>query len=248
MSIRGKAMAAAAVMTLVGGVSAAGTLAAQAATPSCYEHCIDLFSAKFGTHDFPAFVLDVRQQQARAGQPIVLFPASNSNPGEDFFISKSGLVSGFAAVGLVSSAVAQHFGGTCALVSSKTHRCVRHFPNDHAYVIEYAPRGVPSGLCVGVAKTAADGTKVALEPCNSSPGTTWVVDANAKLGNPSVPLINGSDTNVSDPFVLNYPGSAVPFQRPTPQLRTWKLQRYPHGRIFNNQLWSADFGSLSGGF
>ena len=248
MSIRGKVMAAAAVMTLVGGVSAAGTLAARAATPSCYENCIDLFSAKFGTHGFPAFVLDVRQQQARAGQPIVLFPASNSNPGEDFFISRSGLVSGFAAVGLVSSAVAQQFGGNCALFSSKTHRCVRRFPNDHAYVIEYAPKGVPSGLCVGVAKTAANGTNVVLEPCNSSPGTTWVVDANAKLGNPSVPLINGSDTSLSDPFVLNYPGSAVPSQRPAPQLRTFKLQRYLNGRIFNNQLWSADFGPLSGGF
>ena len=49
MSIKGKVMAAAAVMTLVGGVSAVGTLTAQAATPSCYQHCIDLFSQKFGT-------------------------------------------------------------------------------------------------------------------------------------------------------------------------------------------------------
>jgi hypothetical protein len=44
MSISGKIMAAAAVMTLAGGISAAGTLAAQAATPSCYEHCTELYS------------------------------------------------------------------------------------------------------------------------------------------------------------------------------------------------------------
>jgi len=43
------------VMTLVGGVSAAGTLTAQAATPSCYEHCAELYSQKLGH----LFILDV---------------------------------------------------------------------------------------------------------------------------------------------------------------------------------------------
>ena len=248
MSIRGKVMAAAAVMTLVGGVSAVGTLAAQAATPSCYQNCIDLFSQKFGTHGTPSFVLNVLGKRGRAGQPLTLSPASNNNAGEDFIIFQHARVSGFASLGLVSATVAQHYGGTCAQVNSTTHRCVRHYPNDMAYEIEYAPDGVPSGLCVGVARPAGNGTKVVLERCSSGGRTTWVVDANASLGNPYVPLINGSDTNVKDPYVLNFPGSATPTQTPAPQLTTWKLQLYPNGHAFNNQVWSANFGPIQQGF
>jgi hypothetical protein len=244
MSIRGKVVAAAAVMTLAGGVSAAGTLAAQAATPSCYQRCIDLFSQKFGTHGTPSFVLDVLPGRVRAGQPVTLYRASNNDAGEDFLVYFQHRVSSFATLGLVSPALGQRYGGACSLVSSITHRCVRHYPNDWAYEFEYAPDGVQSGLCLGLANNAADGTKVVLETCGLTTRTSWVVDAGAALGNPYVPLINGSDTNVTDPYVLNYPGSATPFQLPTPQLTTWQLQHYPGGGVFNNQLWSANFGPL----
>ena len=248
MSIRGKVMAAAAVMTLVGGVSAVGTLTAQAATPSCYQNCIDLFSQKFGTHGSPSFVLDVLLQRGMAGQPITLYRASNNDAGEDFIIFQHARVSGFASLGLVSATVAQHYGGTCAQVSSMTHKCVRHYPNDMAYEIEYAPDGVPSDLCVGVAHPSATGRRSCSSRAVPRGRTTWVVDANASIGNPYVPLINGSDTNVNDPYVLNFPGSATPIQMPTPQLTTWQLQRYQNGGVFNNQLWSADFGPLKQGF
>jgi hypothetical protein len=144
--------------------------------------------------------------------------------------------------------VAQHWGGTCSQVSAMTHKCVRNYPNDWAYQIEYAPDGVPSGMCVGVEHPAGDGTNVVLERCGSGGRTTWVVDANATLGNSNVPLINGSDTSVKDPYVLNFPGSAAPANMPTPQLTTWKLQRYANGGVFNNQQWSADFGALQQGF
>jgi len=239
MSIRGKVVAVAAVMTLAGGVSAAGTLTAQAATPSCYQHCIDLFSQKFG----PSFILDAQLQRGKAGQPITLYRASNDDAGEDFTIVFSARVSRFAALGLVSSAVASHYGGTCSRVSSTTHKCVSHYPNDWAYEFEYAPYGVTSDLCVGVTETAADGTKVALERCGSV-RTTWVADSGAAAGNRGVPLISGSDTSVADPCVLNYPGSAVPSRMPTPQLTTWALMRHPNGSVFNTQLWSAGFGPL----
>jgi len=239
MSIRGKVVAAAAVMTLAGGASAVGMLTAQAATPSCYQHCIDLFSQKFG----PAFILDVLQQRGQAGQPITLSPASNDDAGEDFTIVFSARVSRAAALGLVSSAVASHYGGTCARVSSVTHKCVSHNPNDWAYEFEYAPYGVTSDLCVGVAKTAADGTKVALEPCGSV-RTTWVADSRYAVGNRAVALISGSDTSVAHPCVLNYPGRSVPFQTPPRQLTTRALSRYAGGGVFNNQLWNAGFGPL----
>ena len=87
MSIKSKIFAAAATLTLVGGLGAAGTLTANAATPSCGHHCIDIFSREFGTHRHPAFVLDVFQQKAKAGQPIILCRTSNSDPAEDFTVS-----------------------------------------------------------------------------------------------------------------------------------------------------------------
>jgi hypothetical protein len=235
MSIRGKAVAAAAVVTLAGGVSAVGTLSAQAATPSCYEHCIELYSQKFGSF----FILDVPLQRGKAGQPITLYRSSNSDPAEDFTISTSARVSRFAAQGLVSPALAARYGGTCERFSSVTHKCVSHYPNDWAYEFEYVPEGTPSGLCMGVAGTAGNGTKVVLEPCGSA-RTVWVADGSAN----AVPLISGTDTSVSDPYVLNYPVGAIPYQMPTPQLNTRPLARNQHGGVLSNQLWSANSGPV----
>ncbi len=52
MSIKSKVLAAAATLTLVGGVGAAGALtagSASAATPSCGTSCINIFTKQFGT-------------------------------------------------------------------------------------------------------------------------------------------------------------------------------------------------------
>ena len=81
MSIKSKIFAAAATLTMVGGLGAAGTLTANAATPSCGHNCIDIFSRQFGTHKHPTFVLDVFQQKAKAGQPIISVPDQQLRPG-----------------------------------------------------------------------------------------------------------------------------------------------------------------------
>jgi hypothetical protein len=226
MFIKSKALATAATLTLVGGIGAAGTLAANAATPPCGHHCIDLFSREFGTHKHPAFVLDVYQQKAQAGQPVILWATSNTDPGEDFTVSAQGTVGDFYKAGLVSAALDLHYS------------------KFWAYEFEYAPDGVGSGLCVGVGSTAVDGTKVALEPCGQSSKTLWVVDSYDTIKGHFVPLINGSDTNFSNPYVLNYPGGAYPTDSPRPQLTTWTLSKYSNGTVFDNQMWSADFGVL----
>ncbi len=43
------------------------------------------------------------------------------------------------------------------------------------------------------------------------------------LSNGYVPLINGSDTNFSQPFVLTYPQSGYPTDLPRPQLLVGKI-------------------------
>jgi hypothetical protein len=227
MSIKSKVIAAAATLALVGGVSTVGTLSASAATPSCGHRCIDLFSREFGTHRNPAFVLDVWRQGKNVGQPVILYQASNSDPAEDFTISAQGTVHDFYEAGLVTAALNLHYS------------------NFEAYEIEYAPLGVASGLCVGVGSTPADGTPVALEQCGVSSKTLWVADSYDTIAGGYVPLINGADTNFSNPYVLNYPGNgAYPTNVPRPQLDTWTLSKYSNGTVFDNQLWGADFGVL----
>jgi len=47
MAIKSKVLAAAAVLTLAGGLSAMGTVAASAATPQCGGGCVEVYSAKY---------------------------------------------------------------------------------------------------------------------------------------------------------------------------------------------------------
>ncbi len=253
MSMKSKVIAAAATVTLVGGVGAIATFSASAATPSCGRDCIDLFSREFGTHTTPGYVQDVLRQGAKVGQPIILFRTSNSDPAEDFTVSFQGFTSDFYAAGLVSSAVALHYGCIPA------NHTGGNFPNcavgvdDPAFETEYAPYGVDSGLCVGVAATATQNEGVSLQPCGVSSKTVWILDLNDSpqtLNHDYVPLINGSDTNFSHPFVLTYPKNGFPTDTPRPQVFVQNLTGFSHGfgspigSVQDNQLWGADFGVL----
>jgi hypothetical protein len=226
MSIKSKVLAAAATLTMVGGLSAAGALSASAATPSCGNSCVDIFSFEFGHHASPNFVLDVWHGTAKAGTPIILFRTSNKDAAEDFTVSFQGTVNDFYQAGLVSSALNLHYS---------------HFA---AFEFEYSPNGVNSGLCVGVGSTAGNLTPVALEPCGQSSKTVWVDDSFDTIRGGYVPLINGSDTNFSHPYVLHYPGNGYPTDVPRPQLNTYELQKYSNGSVYDNELWGANFGVL----
>ena len=251
MSIKSKVFAAAATLTLVGGVGSVAALSAGAATPSCGNQCLDLFSREFGTHQQPNYVMDVWRQGAKVGQPVILFRTSNTDPAEDFNTAFQGLTSEFNAAGLVSNAVALHYG--CA-GQFGANSCTKGV-DDPAFETEYAPFGVDSGLCVGVASTAVQNEGVSLQPCGVSARTVWILDLNdspSTLNHDYVPLINGSDTNFSHPFVLTYPKNGFPTDKPRPQLITQNLTGFTHGfppapilnTINDNQLWGARFGVL----
>jgi len=238
MSIKSKVFAAAATMTLIGGVSAVGALHANAATPSAGPSAIDIFSRDFGTHATPMFSLDTFKQGEKVGQPQILFRTSNSDPALDYTVSYQGLVSDFFAAGLVSAAVDLHYGAGAV-----------GFPDDAAFEVQYDPYGVDSGLCTGVAATATAGEKVTLQPCGVSSKTLWIVDSADTIRGGYVPLINGSDTNFSQPYVLTYPSSAYPTDNPRPELYVTNLtgSRGANGQpifgtVNSNQLWGADFG------
>jgi hypothetical protein len=238
MSVKSKVFAAAATITLIGGVSAVGALHANAATPSAGASAIDIFSRDFGTHASPNFTLDTLRQGEKIGQPQILFRTSNSDPALDYTISYQGLVSDFYAAGLVTAAVDLHYGAGAT-----------GFPDDAAFEVQYDPYGVDSGLCAGVAATAVAGEGVTLQPCGVSSKTLWIVDSSDTIRGGYVPLINGSDTNFSQPLSLTYPSSAYPTDKPRPQLYVTNLTGSKgangqpiFGTVNSNQLWGADFG------
>jgi len=241
MSIKSKVFAAAATLTLVGGVGAVGASAAHAATPSAGPSAIDIFSRDFGTHAHPNFTLDTLRQGEKVGQPQILFRTANFDPALDYTVSYQGLVSDFFAAGLVSAEVDLHYGGGATLGKGT-------FPDDAAFEVQYDPYGVDSGLCAGVAATAVSGEKVTLQPCGVSSKTLWIVDSADTIRGGYVPLINGSDTNFSQPFVLTYPSSGYPTDKPRLQLETENLsgfsQGFPKGielgTVDDNQLWGAE--------
>jgi hypothetical protein len=259
MSIKSKVLATAAVLTMVGGVGTAGVLGtavtANAATPSCGGTCVDIFSQEFGHHSVPNFILDVYQQHIRIGQPIILYRSSNNDSAEDFRLEFQGTVADFYLAGMVSAALALHYGcvpndspgGPTCFGTTKSF-------NDPAFEIEYTPNGVDSGLCVGVASTAVQEEKVTLQECGASSKTVWAVDVFDQpiesFFHGYFPLINGSDTNFSQPFVLSYPQSGFPTDKPRPSLEVDNLSGFTTGfppilnypSINDNQMWGADFG------
>jgi len=261
MSIKSKLLAAAATLTLVGGVGAAGALTAgtaSAATPSCGNSCINIFSHQFGTHKSPNYVVDVLRQGEKTGQPIILFRTANFDPAEDWTLAFQGTTADFFAAGLVSSAVALHYGCIPTVNFPDCYGQTKVAINDPAFEIEYAPFGVDSGLCMGVAATAFQGEGVSLQPCGVSSRTVWIADifdSPSTLFNGYVPAINGSDTNFSQPFVLTYPNNGFPTDMPRPQLTVTNLTGFSQtgpggipgpqlGTVDSNQLWGATFGIL----
>jgi hypothetical protein len=122
---------------------------------------------------------------------------------EDLIVPR-GLVSDFFAAGMVSAKVNRHYG------------------NLRAAQIEYAPLGVASGLCVGLATTAFQNQALTLQPCSVPATTVWIIDtadSPATAADGYFPLVNGSTRNFSRPFVMDYSRNAHPTDEPTPQTR-----------------------------
>jgi hypothetical protein len=270
MSLKSKVLAGAASLTLVGGVGVAGAFTAgtaSAATPSCGGSCINIYSPDFGNATAPNDVIDIYKQGENLGQPIILFRTSNVDPAEDLYPTYQGDVASLFEAGLVTAAVALHYG--CLAGTSAFETCAFGNPNVSipksaplgstdlwAFEYEYAPFGVESGWCIGTATAATNGTKVSLQPCGVSSKTYWIADyfqGQYSVGSGyAVPLINASTTNFSQPAVLTYPGSSSPTDEPRPQLYTSALTGETNGTPWNgvgtiddNQLWWGAWGPLN---
>lgn len=229
----GRSISAARVATVAaaGCVAAAVTVASPAtaasrgpgpdATPSCGATCANYFVHEFGRK----FVLNDYRGHLTVGTKVLLYPRSNANRDEDWTIWPAGTVTQLAAFGLVSKDLAIHFG------------------SDNAFEIQYAPFGVGSGLCAGVARPAAGAgsAPVSLQWCGRGAATLWILDSASAAGS-YAPLITGTDTNFSDPQVLTEPG--YPLHQPRPQLTTTRLHQFSDGTVYDDQMWNNTLGVL----
>jgi hypothetical protein len=226
MSIKSKMLAPAAVLTLAGGLSTMGTVAASAATPQCGQNCVEVYSAEFATPANLGFVETVFLGIPLRGVPTEVRPASSSNPAEDLIVPLGAPVpvSELYAQGMVSAAVNEHFG------------------SEPAVQIEYAPYGKPTGLCTAVATTAYQNEGLSLQPC-STPGTTvWIIDtadSPATAANGIFPIVNGSDTDFVHPYAMTILGN--PAHQPFTPIIMQHLTGNP-GSVPTNQLWGANHG------
>jgi hypothetical protein len=252
MSIKSKVLATAASLTMVGGVLAVSTLAtataAKAETPSCGAFnffCVDLFSKQFGTHKDPGFIQDVYRQGNRVGQQIILFRISSSDPAEDF--TTDDLVN--PANGFLPYTVAQL--QAMSLNTLFNPITAAQYANSFVVENEYAPFGVNSGLCAGIAAAPFNGEGVTLQQCGGTARTLWIINSSNPIfsfihGYTS--LINGANQNFSHPYVLTYPANGYPTDLPRPQLNVHQIQTFSQGFPFvvTQQLWGADFGTIPG--
>lgn len=218
-----------ATLTVVAAASTFGTLSGGAATPACGTGCISIFSKELGTYAQPGVVEDIQNGVATVGQPVILKEASNSDTSEDT-IPNRGKVSDFYAAGMVSADVNSHYGSLTAAQ------------------IEYAPNGVRTGLCVGLATVAYQNEGLTLQPCSVPALTVWIIDtADSPATAPAFfPIVNASTTDFRRPFAMDLPQDEIASDQQTLQIHARHLQFLGSDKAPpDKQLWGAHSGPFN---
>jgi hypothetical protein len=212
MSVTGKAALGLAALALAGGAGLAAASPAGAATAACGTGCMTLFNQDFGN----GYVAAVAGGLPVIGATVRLSPAAASRA-EDWQLTEKGNVADLAAQGLVSPEIATQFG------------------EESAVEVQFTPRGVASGLCLGLASAAHPGERVTLRRCGVNSRTIWVVDQVDQVGRFG-PLVPASDTTTPDPVLTG---------RATGEALTVSPVAVSDSVIAPDQMWQAIYGPLS---
>jgi hypothetical protein len=191
------------------------SLTANAASTTCGARCMTLASEQFGSGYVVAAT--TARYRIRFQPPGLALAAAGPYQSEDFVSEYIGPVSELYSYGIVTATVDQSW------------------PNDIGYEYQYAPGGIESGLCLGTAGTAAQGTAVTLQPCGVSGQTVWVATAG---GSEFTPLVNGTDSRSFAPYVLSAGTDNGP-------LTVAEFISVIRGRAPENQLWRDINGVIS---
>jgi len=229
LPIKRKVMAAVATLTIVGGVSAAATGVASAASPQCAERCISVFSSELGSYDQLNFVEAVLGDGgARIGQPVGLKRANKFDPTQDIKPDAPfpmATVADFFAAGMVSAEANQHYGHLQAVQQ------------------KYAPFDIDTDLCVGLASVKQN-EGLTLQPCNVPGTTVWVVQTDLFIPPGYFPIVNAATTDFRRPFSMHLPRDEVASGNPL-QMQARHLQFLTaENTLRARQLWGAWPGEL----
>jgi len=228
LSTSRKVLAGAATAAVVGGVTTAAVAPANAATAQCGASCISVFSSALGTYADVGVVEAVLDGGvARVGQPVGLKQVSGTDPSEDFRPGVAGggnTVSAFYADGMVSAEANSRFGSLQAVQQ------------------RYAPLGVETGLCVGVARVV-QGEGLTLQPCETPGTTVWIIyPAPAGTAPGYFAIVNAATTAFSRPFAMHLPRDGVVHGAPL-QMELRRLQYRSGDKMLPaSQVWGAVFG------
>ena len=216
------------------GLAVAGTATAATGgakpniTASCSfnSYCSDpVFNVEFGLQQ----VINNANWLPQVGNNVNLQWANDNRASEDWRVTYQYPVFILYRLGLIRAAMNLHY----------------HFPP--AFESMWAPYGVSSNLCRGLARTAYQGERVTLQPCGAFPRTLWVVKF-ARAGYGGNALINGSTNNPSVPYVLTAGGlvGGGIGSNPEAELRVFRLTA-DDGLPDERQLWCTEHETFPGG-
>jgi hypothetical protein len=229
-AIKRKSMAAVATLTIVCSVSAAATGVASAASPVCGAACISVFSSELGSYDQLNYVEAILGDGvARIGQPVGLKQANKFDPTQDIKpdapVPGRATVSDFFAAGMVSAEANQHYGHLQAVQQ------------------RYAPFGMDTELCVGLASVTQN-EGLTLQPCSVAGTTVWVVQEELAIPPGYFPIVNAATTDFRRPFSMHLPRNEVASGKPL-QMQARHLQFLTGEKTLRaRQLWGAWPGEL----
>ena len=223
MRMKRKVSAAMAVLMTVGSVIALDSLPASAATLACGSACGSVFSRELGSYADLNVVEAVLAGSAQVGQAVILKDASGSDPSEDIIPHRNS-VSALYAAGMVSADVNTNFGELIGVQQ------------------EYAPYGVGTGLCVGLARTAYQNEGLTLQSC-SLPGTTvWIINPTM----PYFPIVNGSTTKFERPYAMDLPHDEIVSDQQILQIHVRRETFLTDDKTLpDSQLWGFKQGVLN---
>jgi hypothetical protein len=227
--LKRKVLAAVATLTIVCGVSAAATGVVSAASPQCGGDCISVFSSELGSYDQLNFVEAVLGDgRARIGQPVGLKRANKFDPTQDIkpiAPKPDARVSDFFAAGMVSAEANRHYGHLLAVQQ------------------RYAPLGMDTELCVGLASVKQN-EGLTLQPC-TVPGTTvWIVQTDLAIPPGYFPILTAATTDFRRPFAMHLPRNEVASGKPL-QMQARRLQFLTGEETLRaRQLWGVWPGEL----
>jgi hypothetical protein len=230
-----KIMAAAGTLVVLGGLSLAATGVANAATPSCGSSCTNVYFQSPGHH----YVTYSGKGRTVSNNPIELFGASNSRPGEDFIPIDVGTVVPEYCTSTGQSASGAFTNNQCDLLVADG------YSSDQTWELEYSAYGNASGKCLGDWNNDGPITTtmmVRLEPCGENADTIQILAKHiggVTAAGSGVFVVDGASDNYSNPFVETSQGEQVNSTK-----LYWEQIRNDDGTGTDTQSAGTIFGTL----